>query len=377
MGSFDTLSHSWLLAHIPLDTAMLQKWLKAGYMEQRRLTPTEEGAPQGGVISPVLANLALDGLERCLLERFPKTTMAGRRAKVNLIRFADDFVVTGSSKELLEQEIKPLIEGFLRERGLELSPEKTTVTHIETGFDFLGQHLRKYRCGKRWKLLIKPAPKQVHELLTTVRGILNANKQLPAGNLILLLNRVIRGWTQYHRHVVSAEAFSSIDDAIYRALKRWVKRRHPNKSHEWIWRKYFKTVGGKNWVFFGEVSGKAVHLLQAASVPIVRHEKVRAEANPFDPAWETYFEHRLDVKMQGNLRGRRYLLYLWKEQNGLCPVCHQKITKLTGWHNHHLIWRSKGGPAVAGNRVLLHPTCHMQVHSQGLYVENPRPTQGR
>ena len=373
---FDTLSHDWLLARIPLDKAMLQKWLKAGYMENHCLKPTEEGAPQGGIISPVIANLALDGLERCLLERFPKTTIAGRRAKVNLIRFADDFVVTGSSKELLEDEIKPLIVGFMRERGLELSQEKTTVTHIETGFDFLGQHLRKYRCGRRWKLLIKPAPKKVHEVLRTVRSILNEHKQLPAGNLILLLNRVIRGWTQYHRHVVSGKTFSSIDDAIYRALKRWVKRRHSNKPHEWIWRKYFKTVGGKNWVFFGEVSGREIHLLQAATVPIIRHEKVQAAANPFDPAWETYFEHRLDVKMQGNLRGRRHLLYLWKEQNGICPVCHQKITKLTGWHNHHLIWRSKGGPAVTGNRVLLHPTCHMQVHSQGLYVEKPRPSRG-
>jgi len=216
----------------------------------------------------------------------------------------------------------------------------------------------------------------VHELLTTVRGILNDNRQLPAGKLIMLLNRVIRGWALYHQHVVSKETFSSIDAAIYWALKRWMRRRHPRKSQRWSRKNYFKTVGGNTWVFFGEVEQKERQLFKAASVPIERHTKVQAAANPFDPAWEAYFERRLDVKMAGNLRGRRFLLSLWKEQNGLCPVCHQQITQVTGWHNHHIIWRSKGGPDVAGNRVLLHPTGHTQVHSQGLYVEKPRPNKG-
>jgi RNA-directed DNA polymerase len=225
-------------------------------------------------------------------------------------------------------------------------------------------------------LLIKPAWKNVQAHLTTVRGILKGTRHQSAGKVILLLNPVIRGWAQYPRHVVSKETFNSADVAVYQAFKQGVKRRHPDKPWRWKQKKYFKTIHGKNGVFFGEVDRKEVHLLKAASVPIVRHEKVKAEANPFDPAWEAYFEHRLDVKMVGTLRGRRHLLYLWKEQNGLCPVCHQKITTLTGWHNHHLIWRSKGGPNVAGNRVLLHPTCHRQVHSQGLYVEKPRPPRG-
>jgi RNA-directed DNA polymerase len=216
----------------------------------------------------------------------------------------------------------------------------------------------------------------VHELLGKVRGIMKANKQLAAGKLIVLLNPILRGWAQYHQHVVSKATFKSIDDAIYQALKRWVKRRHPGKSKTWITKKYFKTIGGDNWVFHGEVQGKEVHLLAATSIPITRHGKVKAEANPFDPHWEVYFEQRLGVKMAGNLRGRRHLLHLWREQNGLCPVCAQKITTLTGWHNHHLIWRSKGGPNTAGNRVLLHPTCHNQVHSHGLYVEKPRPARG-
>jgi RNA-directed DNA polymerase len=118
---------------------------------------------------------------------------------------------------------------------------------------------------------------------------------------------------------------------------------------------------------------KVVRLLAASSIRIERHTKIRAEANPYDPEWETYFEKRLDVHMEARLKGRRWLSHLWKEQNGLCPVCNQKITKITGWHSHHILWRSKGGSDSAGNRVLLHPTCHQQIHNQGISVEKPRP----
>ena len=150
---------------------MLHKWLKAGYMEQHVFHATDEGSPQGGPISPVLANLTLDGLERLLAEHYPRTTRAGRHAKVNLVRFADDFLITGATKALLEEEIKPLIERFLQERGLELSPEKTVVTHVGEGFDFLGQTVRKRQWdgGGRAKLFIKPSKKSVKALLTTVR----------------------------------------------------------------------------------------------------------------------------------------------------------------------------------------------------------------
>jgi RNA-directed DNA polymerase len=143
--------------------------LKAGYVENHLFHATEEGTPQGGIISPAVANMALDGLERLLASHFSKTSRAGRRMKVNLIRYADDFCVTGSSKELLEQEVKPLIEQFLKERGLELSAEKTVVTHIEHGFDFLGQTLRKYQKGKGPKFFITPSKKNVKTFLRKIR----------------------------------------------------------------------------------------------------------------------------------------------------------------------------------------------------------------
>lgn len=375
-GCFDAISHDWLLAHIPMEKAMLRKWLKAGYMEKHVLHPTEEGTPQGGIISPVLANMTLDGLERLLRERYPKTTTTGIAAKVNFVRYADDFIVTASSKEMLEQEIKPLIETFMKERGLELSQEKTCITHIEDGFDFLGQNVRKYKTGKRYKLLIKPAQKNVHAHLEKIRDIVKKNQTLPAWKLIVFLNPIIRGWAQYHQHVVSSEIFSSVDDAIYQRLRRWMKRRHPKKSNEWITKKYFKTHEGNNWIFYGEVDGQEYRLAETARVPIKRHVKVKAEANPYNPEWETYYEKRLDVHIADTMKGKRWLIHLWKEQNGICPMCQQQITKITGWHSHHIDWRSNGGSDTAENRVLLHPTCHQQLHSQGLHVEKPRPAKG-
>src|SRR5947209_6115033 len=204
---FDRISHEWLVAHIPLEQAILKKWLKAGYLENHHLNPTEEGTPQGGIASPALANMTLDGLERLLASHFPKRGKSGQRAKVNLIRYADDFCVTGSSKELLEQEVKPLIEQFLRERGLELSPEKTVVTHIEQGFDFLGQTIRKYRRGKRPKFFITPSKKSVKVFLRKIRKRIKESGDLTASELIGELNPMIRGWALYHRHVVSKAIF--------------------------------------------------------------------------------------------------------------------------------------------------------------------------
>jgi RNA-directed DNA polymerase len=374
---FDQISHTWLLTHIPMEKTMLKKWLKAGYLEQHALHPTEEGTPQGGIISPVLANMTLDGLEALLQAKFPHNTRRNGKyyaPKLHLVRYADDFIITGTSKELLENEVKPLVEQFLGERGLQLSEEKTVITPIEKGFDFLGQNVRKYQTGKRHKLLIKPSKKNVQTFLAKIRATVKANKALPAGKLIYKLNPMIRGWVNYHRHVVSKETFATVDDAIYRVIRQWIERRHPRKSDAWIAKKYFTSKGGSNWVFHGMLNEQEYSLYEAARVPIKRHTAIQGEANPFDPHWESYFEKRLDAQMMATYKGKEWLHHLWQEQNGDCPICHQKITKSTGWHSHHILWRSKGGPDTQENRVLLHPTCHQQVHSQGLTVTKPRPS---
>jgi RNA-directed DNA polymerase len=265
-----------------------------------------------------------------------------------------------------------VVEQFLKERGLMLSEAKTQIVPITQGFDFLGQNVRQYN----GVLLITPSKANRKAFLDKVRAVIKANPQARAGTLVQLLNPLIRGWTNYHRYVVSKKTFSLVADALFRALWQWAKRRHPKKSRYWVKDKYFRTVGGNHWVFYGDWEGKTVTLMQPRYVPITRQVKVKGQANPYDPEWESYFERRLDVKIADTLRGRRTLLRLWKEQDGLCPVCNQKISEVTGWHSHHIIWRSLGGPDTVENRVLLHPTCHSQVHAQKLTVEKPRPATG-
>lgn len=308
-GCFDNISHEWMLTHIPSDTEVLGKWLRAGYVESRTWFPTAAGTPQGGIISPTLANLTLDGLERLLRERFRITRSVGpdRRKKwhnprVHLIRYADDFVITGRSKELLENDVRPLVEGFLRERGLRLSPEKTKVTHISEGFDFLGQHLQK----RQGILLVTPAKKNVHAFMERVRTILRNNVASGQEPLIRHLSLVIRGWANYHRHIAATKTFSKIDHELWYNLWRWAKKRHPKKTHTWIAQRYWRRVGGQNWAFAADTgqrtkSGKPIirRLVQTTDTKIRRHIKIRSAANPFDPRWAPYFEERVILKERG------------------------------------------------------------------------------
>ena len=250
---YDRISHDWLLANVPMDRILLRKWLKVGFIEKSVFNATEEGVVQGGPISPILANFALDGLEKKLRENYPKASDRSRRAKANLIRWADDFIITGSSKELLETEVKPLVEAYLKERGLELSPEKTRITPIETGFDFLGQHVRRYNDGKT---IVKPSVKNKKAFLMKVRQVIKGHAQAKAGNLIRLLNPIIRGWANYHRHASSKQTFVKIDNAIFHALWRWARRRHPNKPRRWVKEKYFHAIDQRHWVFCGEGIGR-------------------------------------------------------------------------------------------------------------------------
>src|SRR6267154_2456314 len=231
---FDRISHSWLLKNIPMDKRTLQQWLGAGYLEKGRLFPTREGTPQGGIISPVLANLTLDGMEKAIRSRIKI-----RHDQVNFIRYADDFVVTARTKETLEQIVKPAGVAFLAKRGLELSEQKTTLTHIEAGFNFLGQNVRKYKN----KLVIKPARDGLKALVQKTRECIKGMLGQKGERLIKALNPIIRGWANYHRHVCSAEAFWTAERIIRYQLLRWARRTHPKKSYGWLKRKYFSAGG--------------------------------------------------------------------------------------------------------------------------------------
>jgi RNA-directed DNA polymerase len=286
---FDGISHDWFLAHIPMETAMLQKGLKAGCMEQHVLYPTETGGPQGGIASPVIAHLALDGLEKLLKAHYPPHTKRAQRANVHLVRSCDDCIITGSASALLEHEVKPLVAQFLSERGLALSPTKTHRTSIEDGFAFLGQPLRKYA----GKLLIKPARKNIHACLGHIRERVKANKQATAGPLIAPRHPGLRGWANYHRHVVSKVTCNKVDTAIFKRLWAWATRRHPKKSRRWVAKKYFRTHKGRQGTCVGPCAGHqgqpyALALFRAGDVPIQRHGKIKGAANPYDPQEETY-----------------------------------------------------------------------------------------
>ncbi|UUM21566.1 reverse transcriptase domain-containing protein [Mycoavidus sp. SF9855] len=291
-GCFDNFSSKWLLNYIPMEKRILQQWLHAGFIDKGTLYATKAGTPQGGPISPVIAMMALDGLEAAVFASVGPHRSIHQKLKIHVIRYADDWVVTSSSKEVLEQQVLPAVKQFMAARGLELSNEKTKITHIAEGFDFLGQNVRKYN----GKLLIKPAKKSIKALLDKVREIIKRSGSVTQAQLIYKLNPIIRGWAQYHRHVVAKASFTLIDNAIWQCLRKWAKRRHPSKGAHWIEKKYFHRVEGRNGVFAAQErcngETRITALFNAVSVPIVRHIKIRKLANPFDPQWRNYFIQR-------------------------------------------------------------------------------------
>jgi len=299
---FDRINHAWLDTHVPMDKQVLSKWLQAGYVENATWHLSEAGTPQGGIISPTLMNITLDGLEQVIKKSAPQ-----QKHKVNMIRYADDLVVTASSKEVLEQQVKPAIEAFLAERGLELSLEKTRITHIDEGFDFLGFNIKKYQ----GKLLIKPSRQNIKNVLAEARSIIKSNPTAKTENLIWQLNPVLRGWANYYRHVVSKKAFARIDDGIHHAIRRWINRRHSNKSNQWRYKKYFCRRGLRNWMFHAPIRNSKgepliLMLFCMADVRIKRHLKVRGAATPYDPDCREYFEHRKRRRAVTNDRANTY-----------------------------------------------------------------------
>jgi len=369
-GCFDNIDHNWLISHVPMDKEILKKWLKAGYLEGTALYATEQGTPQGGIISPVLANIALNGLEAFVHEQFRYREL--RQAKVHMVRYADDFVFTGISKELLEKKVKPAVVSFLDDRGLTLSPEKTRITHITTGYDFLGQNVRRYGS----KLLIKPADKNVRSLLSKVRDVIRRMQATTQEQLIFKLNPIICGWANFHQHIVAKSTFRLVDHEIWQMLWRWARKRHRNKGRRWIHDRYFHTLGRSSHVFAVRVKGadgKIIYcrLFKAMTVPIRRHEKVKPNANPYDPEWGQYFGKREFARMLNSLQGRKQLAQLWLDQSGVCPHCGELMSIDATLSVHHPHERAKGGPDTQANRVLMHEICHVQVHRRGIQISKP------
>ena len=271
---------------------------------------------------------------------------------------------------ILEQRVKPAIEAFLKERGLELSTEKTVISNIYDGFNFLGQHFRKY---KNDKLIIKPSKKSIKKLLDKVRLTIKRMRTVPSYVLITHINRMTKGWAMYHRHCCAKQTFNWIDHHIWKAIWWWCLRRHPNKGKRWIAKKYFTYYKNNRWTFFGKDTKSVYYLSKLATVPIRRHVKIKATANPFTKEDEPIFEQHLQRKMLNTWHNRQRLITIFRRQSGKCPMCYQLINKQTGWHIHHKIERYKGGKDTLDNLVMLHPNCHHQVHYWNIQFDGDVP----
>jgi len=296
---FDQIDHDWIMENIPVNRTILRKWLKAGYIDNNQMFPTPKGTPQGGVISPTIMNMVLDGMEYVLKNQFPHW----KGQKVNFIRYADDFIVTASTREALNNEVIPLVKDFLKVRGLTLSKNKSKITHINEGFDFLSQNIRKYK----GKLLIRPSRESIQSFRNKLKPIFRNNRGIPAHALIRLLNPVIRGWSNYHKGICAKSTFSKMGTFIFWQLRRWAKYQHANKNRRWIFRRYFLNnhfTDCRN----SRAGMVCERLYRIAHVPIRYHVKVKSIANPYLPEFDKYF----------------FLRKKWRED--LAKVCKQFTT---------------------------------------------------
>lgn len=375
-GAFDHISHRFIqdaLGYTP-GRALVKQWLKAGYVEADRFHPTDSGTPQGGVISPLLANIALDGLQALLashthVKAYSYTQADGRRRvgrtkyhRYGFIRYADDFLVTARSRQDLEAII-PSIEAWLAERGLELNKDKTTIGHIDDGVNFLGFHIRRFN-GRCYTL---PQKEKVHTFLQQIRQWLKRYISATQAAVIHTLNPLLRGWGNYYRHGVSKGMFRYVDDQLWKMLWRWACKRHRNKNKHWIAQKYFMPANGARWTFNATVPTrggrtKSITLLRLSDMPIVRHIKVKGIASPDDPGLAAYWYARQ------TRYGRLYwgegskLGVIAERQHWRCTGCGTHLFEEESLQTHHKVPVAKGGTDRAENLEHLHTICHQQVH---------------
>jgi RNA-directed DNA polymerase len=354
-GFFDNIAHESILnmvSNFP-KRKLIKGWLKAGFVFQGKLNPTEQGTPQGGVISPLLANIGLHGLE---------TFIKATNPKLGVVRYADDFIVTARDKESLENA-RTSIQAWMSERGLELSAEKTVITSMEDGFDFLGFNSRHYY----GKLLIKPSKKKVlafcKRLGKEIRNLSSVEQEV----LIKKLNPILRGFANYYKGVVSKETFSYISHRLWQYLWRWAKRRHPNKNTKWVRKRYFKTIKSVKWTFACDASDrrgkdKELVLYPIASTSIKRHIKVKGDASPDDPSLKEYWDKRHQKLGKTRFDKGSKLYTIAENQEWKCPKCGEPLFNGEEIETHHIVPVAEGGTDDVENLQHLHRACHKQVH---------------
>ncbi|MBW4623307.1 MAG: group II intron reverse transcriptase/maturase [Cyanosarcina radialis HA8281-LM2] len=360
-GFFDNIAHESILKQLDNfpKKELIKGWLKAGFIFEGKYNHTETGTPQGGVCSPLLANIGLHGLE---------TYIKSTNSKLGVVRYADDFIVTARDKGSLEKA-QIQIQQWLSNRGLELNAEKTLITSMEDGFDFLGFNHRHYN----GKLLIKPSKKKVLDFCKRIgkeTRELNGKEQ---EELIRKLNPILRGFANYYKGVVSKETFGYISYRLWQYLWRWAKRRHPNKNSKWVRKRYFKTINGNKWTFCATITDRQgkdrdLTLYPIAYTPIERHVKVKGKASPDDPSLKEYWEkrHHKHGKSYWERNSRNYKIA--QNQGWKCPICGDPLFNNEEIETHHIVPVAQGGRNDIENLQHLHKACHKQEHSKSKFL---------
>ncbi|HNB73558.1 MAG TPA: group II intron reverse transcriptase/maturase [Acidobacteriota bacterium] len=371
-GAFDAISHEFILNELKDQPGreLIKQWLKAGYIEAEIFNRTESGTPQGGTISPMLANIALDGMEAWLTThtRTRCYQYEGKTTKqvvptYGFIRYADDFVITAKTKEDIEA-IVPKVSEWLALRGLKLNEEKTRIGSVAEGFDFLGFNIRQYR----GKCLIKPQKEKVQAKVKELKEWLRTHQNVTPEAVIQKFNPILRGWANYYKHAVSKQVFASFDHEVVHMLLRWAKGKHSTKGMKWIVNRYFGRIGGDRWVFKAKTKnrrGETVELFlyRTATTKIIRHVKVKAKASPDDPALESYWAERNARKGKSYYATGSKLYRVAQRQKWQCPICADKLFNGESIHIHHAKKVANGGDDEISNLQLLHTECHIHVHS--------------
>lgn len=363
-GCFDNIAHEPLLRAIGNFPArkLISLWLKAGYVDKGIFHNTETGTPQGGVISPLLANIALHGMEEVLGVKYNyRNWLIGKRA---VVRYADDFLVFCEPKEDAEKSAQ-IINEWLGKRGLSLSTEKTRIIHLSEGFDFLGFNIKHYAVTNTktgLKLLIKPSKKSLQAIRQELRQNWLNLKGQEVEAIIAKLNPIIRGWSNYYRIGVSSEAFTRLDSWMFLREKRYAKRMHPKKSDKWIKTRYWGRLNldkGDNWVFGNKQTG--TFLQKFSWNKIDRHTLVKGKSSPDDPSLKEYWKKRNEAKAEELIPSYQKIA---KNQSFVCPVCGDSLFNGEEIHKHHIKPRHLGGKDTYSNLRLVHLFCHQQIHSK-------------
>lgn len=364
-GAFDNICHDHLLKTIgPVPgKELIKQWLKAGYVEHEVFHATERGTPQGGVVSPLLANIALHGMEEAIGVKYDsRGQLIGKRA---IVRYADDFACFCETREDAEQ-VQAILREWLKERGLALSPEKTKIVHLSEGFNFLGFNIRHYQAPLTsrtgWKVLIKPSKKAVKSVQKQLKEEWNRGKGTNVLAILTRLNPIIRGWANYFRIGVAKEICGNLDRWMFHKALRYAKYTHPTKPIYWLKKKYWGQLNLDRldvWTFGDKQTG--TYLLKFSWFPIERHTLVKGTVSPDDPRLKDYWAKRQAAKAKDLTSSKQKIA---KRQHGKCPECGESLFNDEERQIHHQQARSEGGTDSYSNLYLVHLLCHQHIHAK-------------